>query len=94
MEEAAVSYQSYLLAAAVLLLGVVVLATARIPRLIGYLLIIGGVAYLVLGWVLGESGFAMAGAIPSYVAQFVQLILSACLFVVAWRIRRSTAQRD
>jgi len=34
MEEAAVSYQSYLLAAAVLLLGSVVLATARIPRLI------------------------------------------------------------
>jgi len=47
MEEAAVSYQCYLLAAAILLLGSVVLATGRIPRLIGYLLIIGDVAYLV-----------------------------------------------
>jgi len=92
MEEAAVSYQCYLLAAAILLLGSVVLATGRIPRLIGYLLIIGDVAYLVLGWVLGESGFAAAGAVPSYVAQFAQLILSVCLFVVAWRIRRSTTQ--
>jgi hypothetical protein len=92
IEEATVSYQSYLLAAAALLLGIVILATARIPRVIGYLLIIGGFAYLVLGWLVGENGFAAAGAVPSYAAQFAQLIWSVCLFVVAWRVRNSTTQ--
>ena len=86
MEEAAVSYQSFPLAVAVLLLGSLVVATARIPRPIGYLLILSGFAYLAVGWVLGESGFVPAGAVPTYVAQFTQLILSVCLLVVAWRI--------
>jgi hypothetical protein len=61
LEEATVSYQSFLLAAAVLLLGSVIIATARIPRVSGYLLILADVAYLALGWVLGESGFAAVG---------------------------------
>ena len=94
MEEATVSYQSFLLAIVVLLLGGVVVATARIPRLIGYLLILAGIAYLAVGWVLGESGFAAAGAVPTYLAQFTQLILSACLLVVAWRIHRSSPEPE
>ena len=94
LEEATVSYQSFLLAATVLVLGSLIIATGRIPRVIGYLLILDGIAYLVLGWVLGESGFAMSGAVPSYVAQGIQLVWSACLFAVAWRIRRSTRQAN
>jgi hypothetical protein len=94
LEEAALSYQSFLLAATVLLLGSVVITTARIPRVIGYVMIVSGLAYLVLGWIVGQSGFAMAGAIPSYVAQFAQLLSSVCLFVVAARIHRSRVEAE
>jgi hypothetical protein len=79
IEEATVSYQSFLLGATVLLLAGVVIATARIPRVIGYLLILGGIAYLMVGWVVGQHGFAPAGALPSSVARYVQLTgASAC----------------
>jgi hypothetical protein len=90
MEEATVSYQSFLLAVAVLLLGGVVVATAPHSATDRLPFDLGGHCLSGRGWVLGGSGFAAAGAVPTYLAQFTQLILSACLLVVAWRIHRSS----
>jgi hypothetical protein len=67
MEEAIVSYQGFLLALTLILLAALIVWTARVPRPIGYLLGLGGVGYLAVGWILGVAGFAPEGAIPTYV---------------------------
>jgi uncharacterized membrane protein HdeD (DUF308 family) len=44
------SYQSFTLGLALLLFAVMIVSTARVPRLIGYLMALTGIAYLVQGW--------------------------------------------
>lgn len=89
MEEAAFSYQSFAIALMLIVLAVLIIATARVPRPIGYLLVLGGAANLMAGWILGESGFAPQGAYPSYVVELVPLICAVYLLVVAWRMPRT-----
>jgi hypothetical protein len=51
------SYQSFMFGLALILLGGAVAVTARLPRALGYLMGLSGLAYLVQGWVLGSEGF-------------------------------------
>jgi hypothetical protein len=89
IEEAAVSYQSFAFGITAILLAVVVLWTAALPRPLGYLFAVGGIAYLMVGWILGVAGFAPAGSIPTQVAQTSQLVWAGYLLFVAWRAPRS-----
>lgn len=52
------SYQSYMLGLALVLLGSALALSARLPRAVGYLMGLSGLAYIVQGWVLGSEGFA------------------------------------
>ena len=90
-EEAVVSYQSIAFGITAILLAVVVVWTASLPRPLGYLFAVGGIAYLMVGWILGVGGFAPAGAIPTQVAQTSQLVWAGYLLVVARRATHSTS---
>src|SRR6266571_772752 len=59
------SYHSYLLGASLLLYGTVVTSTAGLPRPIGYIMGLSGLAYIVQGWVIGSHGFSSANAAPT-----------------------------
>lgn len=86
LEEAITSYQGFVLGATLILLAVLIVLTARVPRPIGYLLGLAGVGYLVSSWIIGESGFSSDRAIPSYVAVFLPPIVGVWLLINAWRM--------
>lgn len=85
MEEASASYQGFVLGAMLLAVGGVIVWTRRVPRPIGYLSALAGLSYAVAAWVVGESGFAPEGAIPTYVAELVPPVCAIYLLVLAWR---------
>ena len=59
------SYQSFVLGAALLLTGAVVVGARRVSRVIGYLMALSGLAYVAQGWMVGAEGFSPANAIPT-----------------------------
>jgi hypothetical protein len=87
LEEATASYQGFVLGFTLILLAALIVWSARIPRPIGYLLVVGGIGYLVRGWILGAAGFAPEGALPTQIAQYTQPILSIALLVTAFMRR-------
>ncbi len=86
LEEALTSYQGFVLGLTLILLAALVVWTARVPRPIGYLLGLGGVGYLVVGWIVGLAGLAPEGAVPTYVGQLSTLIAGVWLLISAWRM--------
>jgi len=86
LEEAITSYQGYVLGAALILLGALIVWVARAPRPVGYLLALGGVGYLAASWMVGVSGFGAPGrTIPSYAAVFSPPIAGVWLLIATWR---------
>lgn len=83
------SYQSVVLGSALLLLGISIAATRRIPRFIGYLMVLSGVAYLAQGWVIGTEGFSASNTIPTLAGIVLVLGWTCWLLVTAWHGRGS-----
>jgi hypothetical protein len=89
LEEAISSYQGFVLGVALILLAALIVWTGRVPKLVGYILGLSGVAYLVLGWINGAMGFASQGAIPAMLGQFCWLVSDVWLLIAAWRVPQS-----
>jgi uncharacterized protein DUF4386 len=83
------SYQSFMFGLALLLLGSAVALTARLPRPVGYLMALSGLAYLAQGWVLGSEGFSDANTVAILAAYVFMLAWIVWLLVVAWRMKES-----
>ena len=66
------------------LFGAAIAGTARIPRLIGFLMGFSGLAYLVQGWVLGSEGFSATNTVPQLLAYALILVWSLWLLIKAW----------
>jgi hypothetical protein len=79
------SYQSFTLGLALVLLGTAVALTARLPRALGYLMALSGLAYFVQGWVLGSDGFAPANTSAILAGYVLMLAWTTWLGVIAWR---------
>lgn len=77
LEWAMRSYQSLTFGVALILLGAVILASASIPRPIGAIMGLSGLAYVMGGWILGVQGFSDANTLPT---------LAGYIFVFAWAI--------
>lgn len=84
VEEGVRSYQTYMLGLTFVLLAVLVIWTARIPRAIGYLMGFAGLAYLVQGWVLGSEGFSANFKLTQYIGYAFFLAGVVWLLVIAW----------
>jgi len=79
------SYQLFMLGLALVFLALVIVWTARVPRLIGSLMGVSGLAFLVAGWVFGTVGFAAVTGGVSMLAGYTFLFaLTIWLLIVAW----------
>ncbi|GAA1791920.1 hypothetical protein GCM10009712_43760 [Pseudarthrobacter sulfonivorans] len=84
------SYQSFLLGTALVLFGIVVAATRQVSRVIGYLMVLSGVAYLAQGWIIGAEGFVAANRWPTLIGIVATLAWTVWLLVSALRMKAST----
>jgi hypothetical protein len=71
--------------AVLVLLGIVIAWTARVPRPIGYLMGLSGLAFIVLGWRIGTRGFTSANTLPTQVGYTLIFVFTIWLLIVAWR---------
>ena len=78
------SYQSFVLGAALLLTGAVVVGARRVSGLIGYLMALSGLAYVAQGWIVGAEGFSPANTIPTLAGIVLIPVWSVWLLVSAW----------
>jgi hypothetical protein len=87
LEWAVRSYQSYMLGMTFLLFAlVIVMPGKRIPKPIGILMALTGVAYGIQGWVIGSQGFSNNNAIPTLAGYVSWIVWSIWLLVFAWRV--------
>jgi hypothetical protein len=79
------SYQDFAWGLTLMMFATTIVATARITRPIGYLMGLSGLAWLVLGWLIGTRGFTSANTLPQYAffglttAWIIWLLISALL---------------
>ena len=81
LEWGARSYQTFMFGLALILLGSAVALTARLPKALGYLMGLSGLAHIVQGWVLGSVGFS--GTNTSAIIAGYVLTLSWMIWLVA-----------
>ena len=89
LEWAVRSYYSFLFGLALVLFATAIVGTARIPRLIGYLIGLSGLTYLVEGWILGSEGFSTINTIPNLLSYLFVFAWSIWLLILAWRMKES-----
>lgn len=80
------SYQNFALGIALMLFAAAVLRAAPIPRPIGFLMCLSGLAYLAQGWVGETEGFSQAHTIMIVLAFILDLAWMIWLLVVALRM--------
>ena len=90
LEWAVRSYQSFMLGLTFILFAAAIVWTARVPRPIGYLMGISGLAYLAQGWILGTAGFSETNGVPTLLGILSVIGWSIWLLYFAWRTREST----
>lgn len=78
------SYQSFTLGLALILLGVAVAVSRRMPKTIGVLMVLSGASYLAQGWVLGLHGFDDDNSIAILASYALMLSWTTWLTVFAW----------
>jgi len=67
--------------------------TAGVPRPIGYLMGLSGVAYIIQGWVLGSEGFSAAFTLPAVIGVVLAVAWSGWLLFTSWPMGASRARR-
>src|SRR5207248_998366 len=83
------SYQSFMLGLTLVLFAIAIIWTARIPRPVGYLMAMSGVAYISQGCVLGSEGFSATNTSPQLLAYVLMFAWSIWLLVLAWRLEET-----
>ena len=80
------SFESFTLGLAVMLFGVAVTQTARVPQPIAYLMGLSGVAYLVQGWTGATEGFSQTHTIGIIMAEVFNAAWMVWLLIAAQRM--------
>jgi hypothetical protein len=83
------SYQNYMFGLTLVLFAIVIVWTARVPRPIGYIMGLNGLANIVLGWLTGTEGFSTTSSILYTSGAFLFFIWMVWLLIVAWRMKES-----
>jgi hypothetical protein len=84
------SYHSFMFGLALILLGITVAMTARLPKALGYLMGLSGLAYIVQGWVLGSEGFPETNTFAILAGYALILTWISWLVVVAMQAKESS----
>lgn len=82
------SYQDFMWGLGMLLLGIVIVMTGRVSRLIGVLMGLAGGAWFVTGWIIGAQGFGPHAQAMRLGGLFL-LAWILWLLIVAWRQKAS-----
>lgn len=85
LEWAIRSYQSFMLGLTFILFAAAVVWSARLPRMLGCLMAVSGLAYLVQGWVLGVEGFSQTNEIPTIIG--ILSIISWSIWLLMFSLR-------
>jgi hypothetical protein len=83
------SYSNFMFGLALVLLALVIVWTARVKRPIGYLMGLSGLAFIVLGWLVGTEGFTPIHNVPMDAGAVLLLAWTIWLLIVAWRRKES-----
>jgi hypothetical protein len=78
------SYLDFLLGLALVLFAIVIVQTARVPRPVGSLVGLSGLAFFVQGWVIGTTGFTSATFLPTTAGYTLLGASMIWLYIVAW----------
>jgi len=81
------SYQSFMLGLTFVLLAAAIVWAARIPRPIGYLMGLSGIAYIVQGWIVGSEGFSAANSAPQLLAYALIIVWTIWLLSYVWQMK-------
>jgi hypothetical protein len=88
------SYLDIMLGIALILLAATIVATARLPRLIGYLIALSGIGFIIVGWIVGVHGFTSNQTLPisgGYGFLFLAMIL---VLIHSWRAKSPPHRRN
>lgn len=80
------SYQDYALGLTLALLGTALLMSQRLPRALGLLLGLSGLAYFAQGWIAGSEGFSLAQSVAIVLGWTFSLVWMIWLGIAAWRM--------
>ena len=83
------SYFSFLLGLAFVMFGLGLVRSARVPRPIGLLMALTGLAYIAQGWVVGSEGFSASNSLPTLVGYGVWLVWGIWFLFLAWQPARA-----
>jgi len=81
------SYQTFMLGLALVLFGTAIVQTARITRLVGYVMALSGIASFVVAWLTGAEGFSSSSENSLSVWAALLLVWIVWLLIAAWRMR-------
>lgn len=84
------SYETLMFGLTVILLGGAVALTARLPRPLGYVMVLSGLPYIAQSWVLGSEGFPASGTAAILAGYVLVLAWIIWLGVAAWRAEESS----
>src|SRR5919197_4449131 len=87
------SYQAFALGLALLLFAAAVVRVTWVPRPIGYLMGLAGLAFLAQGWVVGTEGFSPTMSNLIVLAEVLDVVWMIWLLVGARRIQDSEPRR-
>jgi hypothetical protein len=85
LEWAVRSYQRTMVGVTLLLLASQIVVSVRLPRPLGYVMALSGIAYVAQGMVVGAEGFSSNNTIPGLAALVLDLAWMIWLVVVAWQ---------
>jgi hypothetical protein len=83
------SYANFMFGLALVLFAITIVWTARVKRPIGYLMGLSGLAFIVLGWVVGTEGFTPIHNVPMNAGGVLLIAWIIWLLIVAWRGKES-----
>lgn len=87
------SYQTFFLGFALLLFGIAIAWSRRIPRPIGLVMGLAGIVSFVVGWQEGVEGFAPETNGPLLLWAVLLLVFIVWLVVVSWRMRDTASAK-
>ena len=79
------SYHSFMLGLSLIVFAALIVRASGVPRPIGYLMGLSGLAYIGQGWVLGVQGFSPANGALIIAGIVLVFLWSAWLLWTVWR---------
>lgn len=86
------SYQTLMLGIALVLLARAVALTARLPKVLEYLMGLSGLTYILQSWVLGSEGFSGTNTFAILAGYVLTFVWTIWLVLIAWRAKERSGE--